>query len=106
LREGVEREFREETGLAVKTGRFLHLHEYHGDRLQALEIFFEVLPLDGAAAPVLGSDPEHAPDRQLLTQLAWLSPRELVSMPPKQVHPILRDLISTDDVYIPQLRLR
>ncbi|AYA35892.1 NUDIX domain-containing protein [Hymenobacter oligotrophus] len=106
LREGVVREFREETGLVVQVGRFLHLHEYHGDRLQALEMFFEVLPTDPAALPRLGSDPEHHPDQQLLTQLAWLSPRELVQLPPRQVHPILRDLISPDDAYIPQLRLR
>ncbi len=106
LREGVEREFREETGLAVRAGRFLHLHEYHDARLQALELFFEVLPLDAAAVPRLGHDPEHGPGEQLLTELAWRTPRELVGLPPQQVHPILRDLISTDDAYIPQLRLR
>ncbi|MCC3159583.1 NUDIX domain-containing protein [Hymenobacter sp. 15J16-1T3B] len=106
LREGVAREFREETGLEVRVGRFLHLHEYHGDNLQAVELFFEVVALDPAALPRLGHDPEHAPDRQLLTALAWRSPQELVRLPPQQVHPILRDLISTDDAYIPQLRLR
>ncbi|OON68567.1 hypothetical protein B0919_13080 [Hymenobacter sp. CRA2] len=106
LREGVAREFCEETGLTVRVGRFLHLHEYHGDRLQAIELFFEVLATDAAELPRLGHDPEHAPDRQLLTELAWRTPRELVRLPPQQVHPILRDLISTDDAYIPQLRLR
>ncbi|GAA4384379.1 NUDIX hydrolase [Hymenobacter koreensis] len=109
LREGVAREFREETGLEVTAGRFLHLHEYHGDQLQALEVFFEVLPVDATLLDAdlqLGHDPEHAPDRQLLTALAWRTPRELVTLPPQQVHPILRDLISTDDAYIPQLRLK
>jgi ADP-ribose pyrophosphatase YjhB (NUDIX family) len=106
LREGVAREFREETGLTVTVGRFLHLHEYHGARLQALELFFEVRLIDAAAVPSLGHDPEHAPDQQLLTGLTWRTPQELVRLPPQQVHPILRDLISTDDAYIPQLRLR
>ncbi|RTQ47743.1 NUDIX hydrolase [Hymenobacter gummosus] len=106
LREGVAREFREETGLEVSVGRFLHLHEYHGERLQALEIFFEVTATDPVALPRLGHDPEHAPDQQLLTEVAWRRPGELVRLPPQQVHPILRDLISADDAYIPQLRLR
>ena len=43
LHECLQREFAEETGLAVSVGRFLHLHEYHGPGLQALELFFEVI---------------------------------------------------------------
>jgi 8-oxo-dGTP diphosphatase len=102
LREAVRREFQEETGLAVQAGRLLHLHEFREGELQALEIFFAVLPDDPAALPRLGHDPEHAADQQLLTELAWMSPRQLLALPPAQVHPVLRGLLSVDDVFVPQ----
>lgn len=106
LREAVRREFLEETGLAVRAGRLLHLHEFQQGKLQALEIFFEVLPDDPTALPKLGHDPEHAPERQLLTELAWFSPRQLLALPPARVHPILRGLLSVDDVFVPQQLLK
>ena len=105
LHEALVREFQEETGLAVRVGRFLHLHEFRRDGLQALELFFEVLTTDGAPpTPRLGHDPEHAPDAQLLTGLAWHTPRQLLALPPAHVHPVLRGLLSVDDVFVPQLR--
>lgn len=106
LKDCLRREFREETGLAVTVGRFLHLHEYQTDELQALELFFEVAAEDPTAVPALGADPEHAPGAQLLTEVAFVAPRQLVMMPAPQVHPVLRQIISTDDVYIPQVRFK
>lgn len=105
LHEALVREFEEETGLAVRVGRFLHLYEFRRDGLQALELFFEVVPTDGAApVPRLGHDPEHSADAQLLAGLAWFTPRQLLALPPAQVHPVLRGLLSIDDVFVPQLR--
>ncbi|GAA4355020.1 hypothetical protein GCM10023185_17490 [Hymenobacter saemangeumensis] len=106
IREALIREFREETGLVVRVGRFLHLHEFSSEGLQALELFFEVVPEDEHAQPRLGHDPEHAPGEQLLTQLAWLTPRQLLHLPPPQVHPVLALILSPDDVFVPQVRLR
>ena len=103
LKEALVREFREETGLAVRVGRFLHLHEFSQGPLQALELFFEVLAEDDQA-PQLGHDPEHAPDAQLLAELAWLAPKELQQLPPAQVHPLLQMVLSVDDVFVPQQR--
>jgi ADP-ribose pyrophosphatase YjhB (NUDIX family) len=105
LKEALQREFREETGLAVRVGRQLHLHEFRRGELQALEIFFEVTAHDPAATPRLGHDPEHAPDAQLLTELAWRTPRQLLALPLPQVHPVLRGLLSVDDVFVPQVLL-
>lgn len=104
LHECLRREFREETGLSVHVGRFLHLHEFRTDSLQALEMFFEVTLADPAAVPRLGTDPEHATDAQILAELAFLTPRQLIALPMQQVHPVLRQIISTDDLFIPQLR--
>ena len=106
VQECLQREFREETGLEVTPGRFLHLHEFGSNQLQALELFFAVTPTDLNALPQLGTDPEHAADAQLLTKLAFLSTRQLVKLPPQQVHPVLRHIISPDDLYIPQIRFR
>ena len=103
IREALIREFQEETGLAVRVGRFLHLHEFISGDLQALELFFEVLA-DDEALPQLGHDPEHSPSHQLLTELAWLTPRELLQLPPAQVHPVLRLVLSPDDIFVQQTR--
>jgi len=103
IRAALVREFWEETGLNIRVGRFLHLHEFNSGELQALELFFEVLAED-AAQPQLGHDPEHEPDQQLLTKLAWHTPRQLLQLPPAQVHPVLRMVLSPDDVFIPQIR--
>ena len=103
IRDCLRREFREETGLDVQVGRFLHLHEFRRQELQALELFFVVQAVDSAAAPRLGTDPEHPADAQLLTELAFLKPRQLVAMPVAQVHPVLRQIISPDDIFIPQI---
>jgi len=105
LRDALRREFREETGLAVQVGRQLHLHEFRRGELQALELFFEVLPDDATATPNLGHDPEHSADQQLLAKLEWLTPRQLLALPPAHVHPVLRGLLSTDDVFVPQVLL-
>lgn len=102
IKEALVREFREETGLAVRVGRFLHLHEFRSGELQALELFFEVLA-DDHAQPALGHDPEHGPDQQLLTELTWFTPRQLLQLPPAQVHPVLRLVLSPDDIFVPQL---
>ncbi|WP_210517222.1 NUDIX domain-containing protein [Hymenobacter terricola] len=103
IRAALVREFQEETGLAVSVGRFLHLHEFSKGKLQALELFFEVLA-DETTLPQLGHDPEHAPDQQVLTELAWHTPRQLMHLPPAQVHPVLHHVLSPDDVFVPQVR--
>ncbi|UOQ52459.1 NUDIX domain-containing protein [Hymenobacter cellulosivorans] len=103
IQECLRREYQEETGLEVTVGRFLHLHEFKTDTLQALELFFEVKLVDETATPRLGSDPEHGPDTQLLTELAFLTPRQLGELLPIQVHPIMRHVISPDDVFIPHI---
>lgn len=105
LKDALRREFAEETGLAVQVGRQLHLHEFRTNELQALELFFAVTALDPTATPTLGHDPEHAPTAQLLSELAWLTPRQLLALPHAQVHPILRGLLSPDDVFVPQVVL-
>lgn len=106
LQDCLVREFREETGLVVRPGRFLHLHEFNSGKLQALELFFAVEALDPAAVPSRGSDPEHTAEAQVLTEVAFLTPRQLVTLPMSQVHPVLHYVISPDDVYIPKVQFK
>ncbi|MCA8831035.1 NUDIX domain-containing protein [Hymenobacter pini] len=106
LQQCLAREFQEETGVQVQVGRFLHLHEFSSPGLQALELFFAVEPLNSGAVPRLGHDPEHGPDAQLLTHVEFVTPRQLGQLLPTQVHPVLRDIISPDDVFIPQVRFQ
>ncbi|NML64607.1 NUDIX hydrolase [Hymenobacter sp. RP-2-7] len=105
LKDALRREFAEETGLAVHVGRQLHLHEFRERNLQALEIFFAVTATDPTATPRLGHDPEHGTGPQLLVELAWLTPRQLLQLPLAQVHPVLRGLLSPDDIFVPQVLL-
>jgi ADP-ribose pyrophosphatase YjhB (NUDIX family) len=106
IQDCLRREFQEETGLVVVVGRFLHLHEYQSADLQALELFFEVTLADSAATPQLGLDPEHTADAQLLTEVTFVEPQQLLRLPAAQVHPMLRQIISPDDVFIPQIRFK
>lgn len=91
LAKAVQREFREETNLAVEVGELLHVHEFRAPAagLQAVELFFRVEASDPNAVPRLGQDPEHTPADQLLTGLRWLTPIDWHALPAAQVHPVV-----------------
>jgi 8-oxo-dGTP diphosphatase len=96
------REFKEETGLTIKPGRFLFVSEFLQQPLHALELFFEVYLVAGKLTK--GSDPELAAENQLIQAVAWKSLAELRQEDPAELHPILKDLIDLDDLFIPQHR--
>ncbi len=106
LAEAVQREFWEETGLAVCVGGLLHVHELRAPAvgLQAVELFFGVESLDSGALPQLGHDPEHAPAEQLLTGLRWLTPAAWRALPPAQVHPVVQAATGISDLFRPRFR--
>lgn len=106
LAEAVRREFLEETGLTVRVGSLLHVHEFRdvAAGLQAVELFFAVEAADRAAVPRLGHDPEHSPDAQLLTGLRWLTPAAWQALPPAHLHPVVRGAGSPADVLTPRFQ--
>ena len=96
------REFREETGLEIKTGRFLFLQEFLQEPLHALELFFEVEVIGGTLKT--GSDPELAPDKQIIQTVAFKTLSELQKDTTSQLHNIFKNLIDLDDIYMPRHR--
>jgi 8-oxo-dGTP diphosphatase len=104
VQECLVREFKEETGLTVKPGRFLFLSEFLQPPLHALELFFEVHVLEGQLRK--GSDPELDEENQLIGEVAFKSLAELRRDHAGELHPILEDLIDLDDLYMPQHRFK
>jgi 8-oxo-dGTP diphosphatase len=96
------REFREETGLTVRPGRFLFISEFLQEPLHALELYFEVHIEAGELKK--GGDPELAADAQLIQQVAFKSLAELRQEDPRELHHIFEDLIDLDDLFMPQHR--
>lgn len=102
VKECLVREFKEETGLTIKPGRFLFVSEFLQEPLHALELFFEVHLVGGEL--MKGVDPELPADAQLIQQVAFKSLAELRQEPPRELHHIFQDLIDLDDLFIPQHR--
>ena len=92
----LKREFMEETGLTIKVNRFLFVNEFLQPPLHAMELFFEVSIAAGELKT--GTDPEAAPDQQLIESLAWLSIKDIIAIPIQDKHRILQHLISLDDL--------
>jgi 8-oxo-dGTP diphosphatase len=102
VQECLVREFREETGLTIKPGRFLFVSEFLQPPLHALELFFEVHLVSGELKK--GSDPELGAGEQLIQQVAFKSLAELRREDPRELHHIFDSLIDLDDLFMPQHR--
>ncbi|RIJ41794.1 NUDIX domain-containing protein [Pontibacter oryzae] len=90
------REFKEETGLDVEVSRFLFVNEFVYEPLHAIEFFFEVQVLNGELQK--GTDPELDEQSQLIEEVAWMSMKEIQSIPIPDRHRVLQYLISLDDL--------
>ncbi|WP_242928997.1 NUDIX domain-containing protein [Pontibacter vulgaris] len=96
LHDCLKREILEETGLQVTIKRFLCVNEFLQKPLHAVELFFEVSIDSGNLRT--GSDPESAPDKQLIEQVQFLSVQEIKNIPNADKHSLLHHLISLDDL--------
>lgn len=84
VRQAVEREFVEETGLVVEASDFVHFSEHIGDGLHALELFFNVRRLSGELK--LGTDPELGDRLQMMVDLRFWSKTEIEQQPASYFH--------------------
>lgn len=71
LHDALIREFKEETNIDVQIGELRHINELISNGFHALEFFFDVTYAGGKL--ILGSDPEHKPDEQLLSDIGTFS---------------------------------
>ena len=91
------REFKEETGLEIKVGNFLFMHEFMTLPLHALEVFFAVTVTGGNLTQ--GTDPELDEANQLIAEVAFKSLPAIQAIPPNQLHRVLQQLPSFADLY-------
>lgn len=93
-RESVEdclrRELAEETGLESLNNSFLTAYEFTNEYLHAIELFFKVEPRE--YNPALGKDPEFDEANQMLTELKWMTKKEIIEMEGELIHPIVQEL--------------
>jgi len=103
IRACLKREFLEETGLEVKTGRFLFMNEFLQQPLHALELFFEVEITGGTLKQ--GTDPELGENDQMISEVSYKNLAELSKVPLPEKHSIFHQLVDFDDLFIPENRL-
>lgn len=96
-REGLTREFDEETGLQIEVGEMLFVNEFREPPLHALELFFEVRVIGGSIRQ--GLDPEMSLDDQIIEEVRLMSFDEIKSYPPEQVHTLFHRCHSIEDVF-------
>jgi len=84
--EALQREFREETGLAVRVGNLMFVNEFIGPPLHAVELFFRVYAVGGRLRT--GTDPEVT--QQLITGVSYLSFPQIKNLEAAAVHNLFR----------------
>ena len=94
--ENIQREVLEETGLRVEVNKFICGHEHLESPLHAIELFFEVVLLDGEL--ILGKDPELEEDSQMIDKVAFVTFEELKIMDDRVKHEILKGVNSYEDL--------
>lgn len=95
VRDAVEREILEETGLRATTGRFMFFREYLNPPLHALELYFEA-SIEDFSGLGTGKDPELEEGQQLITEAALFTLEELNRLPRKGLDPVFHHLPSLD----------
>lgn len=75
LKDTVEREFAEETGLIVKADDLILINELLEPPYHAIEFFFGVNLIQGELSK--GNDPERTPDDQIIEKVEYIKEEEL-----------------------------
>lgn len=96
VRECLQREFKEETGLHIHVGEFFCVTEYLNPPLHAIELFFLVNRIDGVLAS--GSDPELSQEDQIIKSVEFLSFKKLTAIHDSNKHNLLNGVRNFDDL--------
>ncbi|MDQ3395828.1 MAG: NUDIX domain-containing protein [Bacteroidota bacterium] len=95
--ENLIREFKEETGLKIKVNKFLFVHEYIGNPLHAVELFFSVEIVGGTLSK--GNDPEMVIDKQIIDDVKFMEWHHLKNLRYGQVHQIISHCSSILEIF-------
>lgn len=85
VQQTLRREFKEETGLEVKTRDLVMVHELRKGQYQAIEFFFRVERVGGSVT--LGADPERNESSQIISKVEFkqLNELEALDLVPEQL---------------------
>jgi 8-oxo-dGTP diphosphatase len=96
VRDVLKQEFLEETGLIIEVDDYLFTNEYIDSKYHAMELFFQVHATGGQLS--LGSDPELAPDQQILQDIKFFNDLELTKVDGDNLHNIFREIQRIEDL--------
>jgi 8-oxo-dGTP diphosphatase len=103
VQEALVREFREETGVDIYPGQFRFVCEYiqqpqpsGRESIHAVELFFSVDYLNGEA--IKGNDPERDAEHQIITDVKYMSVKEILTIPADERHGVFRLVKSAADL--------
>jgi ADP-ribose pyrophosphatase YjhB (NUDIX family) len=85
----LNREFKEEVGVSIETGKFLFACEFIRHPLHAIELFFEILPFTDQLQ--VGSDPEKG-SPAIIRAVRFMPWSEIEKLPSNQCHGIFKHL--------------
>jgi 8-oxo-dGTP diphosphatase len=97
VKDALQREFFEESGLAIEVIDFLCVNEFLSPPLHAIELFFRVRPLSSTVT--LGHDPEFPENQQIMSDIQLLSFEEIKNFPPDEVHALFNSCETLEDLY-------
>lgn len=92
------REFLEETGLTITVEKFLFLNEFIQPPLHAVELFYAVKIVGGNLK--LGSDPEMAVDKQILTDIRFFSWNEIKQEDSNKMHALFQKYQELEEIFL------
>ncbi len=75
IHQALKREFKEETGLEISIADLVHVNELLELPFHAIEFFFRVTEVSGEL--MVGNDPEHKADKQLLKEVRFFDSKGL-----------------------------
>ena len=90
------REFYEETGITIKVGEFRFACEFIRMPLHAIELFFTADYIAGEI--VTGYDPEMKNLKQIIQDVAWMTPQQIMNLPKDEVHGIFKVCSSPEEL--------
>jgi 8-oxo-dGTP diphosphatase len=92
--ETLKREFLEETGINIRPEGFTFACEYIQAPIHSIELFFVTTYESGELT--IGSDPEMK--KQIIQDVRWMEPHEIMALPTQEVHGIFRICQSPEDL--------